>query len=44
VAHNVAVLVADVSRRVHGLHGRQRCQLRCEAQMVDDAAAEEPAA
>lgn len=41
LAHNVAVLVADVSRRVRGLHGRQRCQLRCGAvdEIVDDAAA-----
>ncbi len=34
VAHNVAVLVADVSRRARGLSGLQRCNLRCEA--VDD--------
>ena len=38
VAHNVAVLVADVSRRVRGLSGRQRCNLRCEAVAEDDAA------
>jgi hypothetical protein len=44
VAHNLAVLVADVRRRVRGLHGRQRCDLRCEAQVVDDAAAEGAAA
>jgi hypothetical protein len=39
--HNVAVLVADISRRVQGLHGRQRCQLRCEAvdETVEDAVA-----
>ena len=34
VAHNLAVLVGDVSRRARGLSGRQRCNLRCEA--VDD--------
>ena len=39
VAHNLAVLVADVSRRIRGLHGRQRCNLRCEAVDVDDVAA-----
>lgn len=36
VTHNLAVLVADVSRRMRGLHGRQRCNLRCEAVLDDD--------
>ena len=38
VAHNVAVLVADLSRRVRGLSVRQRCNLRCEAVVEDDLA------
>ncbi len=38
LAHNVAVLVADVSRRLRGVHGRQRCRLRCQAEVVEDAA------
>ncbi len=37
LAHNVAVLVGDVARRARGLHGRQRCNLRCEAVIVQDA-------
>lgn len=36
VTHNLAVLVADVSRRIRGLHGRQRCNLRCEAVLDGD--------
>ena len=43
VVHNLAVLVADVSRRVRGVHGRQRCNLRCEAVSGDDVAADEAA-
>ncbi len=38
VGHNMAVLAADVSRRVRGVSGRQRCNLRCEAVVEDDAA------
>ncbi|HEX2047080.1 MAG TPA: hypothetical protein VHF27_04900 [Acidimicrobiales bacterium] len=38
LAHNLAVLIADVSRRVRGLHGRQRCHLRCEAEVLEDGA------
>ena len=37
VAHNLAVLVTDLARRVRGLHGQQRCTLRCEAELVDEA-------
>ncbi len=37
LAHNVAVVLTDVARRIRGLHGRQRCNLRCEATLVDDA-------
>ena len=36
VAHNVVVMIADVARRLRGQHGRQRCNLRCEAERVDD--------
>lgn len=36
VAHNVAVLLADIARRARGLHGRQRCNLRCGVQVVED--------
>ncbi len=39
VSHNLAVLVADVSRRIRGLAGDQRCNLRCEAVHVEDDAA-----
>ncbi len=38
LAHNLLVLVTDVTRRVRGLHGLQRCNLRCEAEVeVEDA-------
>ena len=37
LAHNVAVLLTDIARRMRGLHGLQRCNLRCEATVVDDA-------
>jgi len=36
VAHNLSVLRADVSRRLRGLHGEQRCNLGCEMVWVDD--------
>ena len=36
VTHNLAVLVADVSRRIRGLQGHQRCNLRCEAVLDED--------
>lgn len=36
VAHNVAHVVADVARRLHGRHGEHRCHLHCEAVWVDD--------
>ena len=37
LAHNVSVLLTDIARRIRGLHGLQRCNLRCEAQVVPDA-------
>ena len=43
VAHNLAVLLADLSRRVRGLSGRQRCNLRCEAVTVEDTAVDDAA-
>lgn len=36
VAHNVAVILADVARRARGLRGVQRCNLRCEAVGVEE--------
>ena len=36
LTHNLSVLVADVSRRLRGLRGRQRCDLRCETVLVDE--------
>lgn len=36
VAHNVAVLTDDISRRIRGLHGHNRCELDCEVVWVDD--------
>jgi len=36
IAHNLSGLVADLGRRVHGLHGQQRCNLGCEIVWVDD--------
>ncbi len=43
VAHNLAVVAADVSRRVRGLHGDQRCNLRCEAVPVEDVTVDDAA-
>ena len=37
VAHNLLVLLADVARRVRGQEERPRCDLRCQAEWVDDA-------
>lgn len=42
VAHNLLVLLGDVSRRFGGQRGRQRCNLHCVAEWVDDEE-EEPA-
>jgi hypothetical protein len=39
VFHNLAVMVGDVARRVRGQHGSQRCDLHCQAELVDDAPA-----
>ena len=36
VAHNLLGLIADLARRVRGQHGVQRCNLRCEAELVVD--------
>jgi len=36
IAHNVVLAAADVARRIRRQVGRQRCELRCEAQWVDD--------
>jgi hypothetical protein len=37
MAHNLLVLLGDVARRVRGHEDRQRCDLRCRAEWVDDA-------
>jgi len=49
IRHNAAGLVAELGRRLHGVHGQQRCNLVCETVWVDDegiselvAAAAEP--
>jgi hypothetical protein len=36
VTHNLLVMLGDVARRVRGQHGRQRCDLRCQAEPVVD--------
>ena len=36
IRHNVAGMVADVGRRVRGVHGQERCNLTCETVWVDD--------
>lgn len=36
VAHNLSGAVADIGRRLHGVHGEQRCNLGCEVVWVDD--------
>lgn len=36
VAHNIAFLVDDMSRRVRGHRGNHRCNLECEVVWVDD--------
>lgn len=36
LAHNLAGMLADVGRRLRGLHGSQRCNLGCEMVWVDD--------
>ena len=40
LAHNLLVLIGDAARRVRGQHGRQRCDLHCHAEWVDDEADE----
>lgn len=36
LTHNLAGLRGDVSRRLRGMHGLQRCNLGCEMVWVDD--------
>lgn len=36
IAHNLSGALADIGRRVRGLHGRQRCTFGCEVEWVDD--------
>lgn len=36
VAHNLLVVIGDVARRARGLHGSQRCRLRCQVEWFDD--------
>ncbi|MDQ3897437.1 MAG: hypothetical protein M3326_09400 [Actinomycetota bacterium] len=36
VVHNLLVIVGDVARRVRGLQGRQRCNLRCQVEVVEE--------
>ena len=37
VVHNLAVMIGDVARRVRGQHGHQRCNLHCQAELIDEA-------
>lgn len=36
LVHNVLVMASDVTRRIRGLQGRQRCNLRCTTELVED--------
>ncbi|MDQ6728216.1 MAG: hypothetical protein M3066_18955 [Actinomycetota bacterium] len=36
IAHNVVLAAADVARRIRHQVGPQRCNLRCEAEWVDE--------
>lgn len=36
VAHNLLLALGDVARRVRRQHGRQRCDLHCQAEWVDE--------
>jgi hypothetical protein len=40
LAHNLLVLIGDAARRLRGVHGQQRCNLRCQMEWIeeDDAA------
>ncbi len=40
LAHNVAGSVADLGRRLKGMQGHQRCNLKCQAVWVDDKLAD----
>ena len=37
LAHNLVGFLADLGRRLGGLHGEQRCNLGCEIVWVDEA-------
>jgi len=36
VAHNLLIALSDIARRARGQHGLQRCNLRCQAEWVDE--------
>ncbi|CAA9267437.1 MAG: hypothetical protein AVDCRST_MAG76-3158 [uncultured Acidimicrobiales bacterium] len=36
IRHNAAGMVADLGRRLRGLHGQERCNLVCESVWVDE--------
>ncbi|MEO7443523.1 MAG: hypothetical protein ABIW46_08335 [Acidimicrobiales bacterium] len=36
LAHNVLALIGDSARRLRGLHGKQRCTLRCQIEWIED--------
>ena len=36
LAHNLLVVIGDAARRLRGLDGPQRCNLRCEAEWFED--------
>jgi hypothetical protein len=36
VAHNILVMLGDLGRRVRGLNGRQRCNLECHTEWVEE--------
>jgi hypothetical protein len=36
IAHNLSGMLADLGRRIRGLHGTQRCNLGCEMVWVED--------
>lgn len=38
VAHNLLVLIGDITRRLRGQQGAQRCDLECEVECFDDEA------
>lgn len=36
LTHNLLVVLEDAARRLRGLHGQQRCTLRCQMEWIDD--------